>query len=303
MIESRSYVNSDYNMIMDFLREMYIQNDKEHCWLPQRWEYAEYNCNPIYVQRGWDDWKKYTRIWEENGKIAAIAHKETKYEVFLQIRPGYEFLSDKMLEYIESIVPLEKHGDGQVELNLFVNNSKRWIEDTLILRGYIKNNECSYYTMQYLNKTYVLVLPEGFKFVDGNDVKDKNTRFLCCHLGFHSDDEPDKLPAGDFYMENGPSFTHHLQLMTQDDKGNLCSYCTIWYDEKLRIGMFEPVCTRKNYRMLGLGKAMLIEGLRRLKEVGAEKASVHCWGEDILKFYSSAGFAAYDHDYPWKKKF
>ena len=45
-----------------------------------------------------DYWKKYIRIWEENYKIVAIAHKETKYEVFLQIRPDYEFLADEMLD-------------------------------------------------------------------------------------------------------------------------------------------------------------------------------------------------------------
>lgn len=62
MIKNRCFIDSDYEKIMDFLREIYIQTGKQHCWLPQRWEYAEYNCNPLYVQRGWDDWKKYNLI-------------------------------------------------------------------------------------------------------------------------------------------------------------------------------------------------------------------------------------------------
>lgn len=82
----------------------------------------------------------------------------------------------------------------------------------------------------------------------------------------HPDDEPDRLPVKDFYMEYAPTFKADLQLMVQDDKGNLCSYCMIWYSEELRIGMFEPVCTREDYRMRGIGKAMLTEGLRRLKK-------------------------------------
>jgi hypothetical protein len=301
LIESRYYKVGDYEKIMDFLREIYIQTGKQHCWLPQRWEYAEFNCNPLYVQRGWDDWTKYIQIWEENDKILAVAHKETKYEVFLQIRPGYEFLADEMLNFIENTVPLEKHGN-QCELNLFTDDTKYWMEDILLQRGYIKNDKCSYYNVQDLNKIYVPILPDNFQFVDGNDIKDQKSRLLCCHLGFHPDDEPDRLPVKDFYMEHAPSFRPELQIMTQDDNGNLCSYCVIWYDEKLKIGLFEPVCTRIDYRMRGIGKAMLTEGLRRLKEIGAEKAYVGC-SDSLRTFYNSTGFITYASNYTWKKKF
>jgi nitrogen regulatory protein PII/ribosomal protein S18 acetylase RimI-like enzyme len=156
--------------------------------------------------------------------------------------------------------------------------------------------------VQDLNKTYVPILPDNFQFVDGNDIKDQKSRLLCCHLGFHPDDEPDRLPVKDFYMEHAPSFRPELQIMTQDDNGNLCSYCVIWYDEKLKIGLFEPVCTRIDYRMRGIGKAMLTEGLRRLKEIGAEKAYVGC-SDSLRTFYNSAGFTTYGSNHAWKKKF
>jgi GNAT superfamily N-acetyltransferase len=302
LIKNRGFISGDYEKIMDFFREIYVQTGKQHCWLPQRWEYAEYNCNPLYMERGWDDWKKYIHIWEEEDKIVAIAHKETKYEVFLQIRPDYEFLANEMINIIENTVPLEKHGN-ECELNLFINGSKSWIDNILVQRGYIKNDECSYYNVQNLNNVYIPILPDGLHIVDGNDIKDQKSRLLCCHLGFHSDDEPDRLPVKDFYMEYAPTYRADLQLMTQDNKANLCSYCMIWYDEKIKVGMFEPVCTRKDYRMRGIGKAMIIEGLRRLKEIGAEKAYVMSWGDNRRRFYNSTGFITYDTEYPWKKKF
>lgn len=301
MIKYRNYTDSDYEKIMDFLREIYTITGRQHCWLPQRWQYAEYNCNPLYMQRGWDNWKKYIRIWEENNKIVAIAHKETKYEVFLQIRPCYEFLASEMINFIENTVPLEKH-DRKCELSVFVNDTKGFMDHILTQRGYIKDNKCRYYNVHTLNKVYTPKLSDGFRFVDGTQIKDQRARLLCCHLGFHSDDEPDKLPVKDFFLENAPTFRGELQLMTQNESGILCSYCTIWYDEKLKIGLFEPVCTRKNYRMHGIGKAMIIEGFRRLKEIGAEKAYVGC-SEELRKFYNSAGFITYDSDYPWKKSF
>ena len=66
--------------------------------------------------------------------------------------------------------------------------------------------------------------------------------------------------------------------------------------------MFEPVCTRKAYRKKGLGKAMIIEGLRRLKAMGAKKAYVESYGEDRKSFYNKAGFITYDGDYAYRKK-
>ncbi len=302
MIKDRKYQVSDYERIMDFLREMYLQTGKQHCWLPQRWEYAEYNCNSLYVNRGWEDWKNYIRIWEDNGKIVAIAHKESGYEVFMQIRPTYEFLADEMLDYLETTVPLERHGD-ECELWLYINDSKRWIEKKLINRGYFKNDECCYYNYQKLTGNFKPELPEGYRFVDGTEITDKKSRYLCCHLGFHPSDEPNILPSTDFNMEYAPMFNPKFEIMTQDKDGNLCSFCVVWYDDKLKIGMFEPVCTRINYRMKGLGKQMLIEGLRRLKDIGAEKAYVESFGDSRRAFYNSAGFITYDSDYPWRKKF
>lgn len=302
LIKDRKYQVSDYEKVMDFLREMYSLTGKQHCWLPQRWEYAEYHCNPLYVNRGWEDWKNYIRIWEENKKIVAIAHKETGFDIFMQIRPDYEFLANDMLEYLETTVTLDRNCE-KCELWLYVNSSQRWIEEKLINRGYLKNDECCYYNYINLSGNFIPKLPEGFRFVDGTDIKDKKARYLCCHLGFHPDDEPNSIPSFDLHMEHAPMFNPKFEIMTQDKDGNLCSFCVAWYDQKLKIGMIEPVCTRINYRMKGLGKQMLIESLRRLKEIGAEKVYVESFGDKRKRFYNSVGFITYDCDYPWRKKF
>jgi len=302
MILNRTYKKDDYNKIINFLREIYIETNKQHCWLPQRWEYAEYNSNTIDLSKGWKDWKEFIRIWEEDNKIVAIAHKESGFEVFLQIRPKYEFLALEMINYLEKTIPNGKKNEN-CELWLYVNNTKKFIEPILKDRGYSKNSECCYYNYQDLNKDYSPKLPEGYSFADGNDVKNKEARKLCCHLGFHPDDEPNTLPLGDFTMEDAPLFNPKFEIMTKDTKGNLCSFCIIWYDEILNIGMLEPVCTRLAYRRKGLGTAMITEGLRRLKKIGAKKVYVESYGNSRKSFYQSLGFTTYDSDYPWKKKF
>lgn len=154
-----------------------------------------------------------------------------------------------------------------------------------------------------LSRDFNPKLPKEYKFVDGIDITNQSSRSLCCHLGFHPDDEPNTQPSTGFNMENAPMFNPKLEIMTQDKDGSLSSFCVVWYDEKLKIGMFEPVCTRVNYRKKGLGKQMIIEGLRRLKESGAEKAYVESFGENRRRFYNKVGFITYDKDYPWRKEF
>lgn len=92
-----------------------------------------------------------------------------------------------------------------------------------------------------------------------------------------------------------------LDLVAVSPQGRFASYAIIWYDPLNKVGEFEPVGTRKAFRGLGLGKAVLLEGFRRLKQLGAEKAIVYCM-PDTLKFYQSAGFQAVDKWLDYSKK-
>jgi ribosomal protein S18 acetylase RimI-like enzyme len=64
-----------------------------------------------------------------------------------------------------------------------------------------------------------------------------------------------------------------------------------------RTGEFEPVGARPAHRRKGLGKAVILEGLPRLRERGAEAGivySVHS-NEAATKLYESAGFRTLLH--------
>ena len=52
------------------------------------------------------------------------------------------------------------------------------------------------------------------------------------------------------------------------------AFCTVWLDAVHGVGEFEPVGTRSAFRRQGLARAVLLEGLRRLQECGAESAVV-----------------------------
>jgi GNAT superfamily N-acetyltransferase len=56
--------------------------------------------------------------------------------------------------------------------------------------------------------------------------------------------------------------------------GGLASYVGIIWDPPNRRGLFEPVCTHPEHRGRGLALAVMREGLRRLRGLGAIDASV-----------------------------
>jgi GNAT superfamily N-acetyltransferase len=76
--------------------------------------------------------------------------------------------------------------------------------------------------------------------------------------------------------------------------GRVASYVLVWYDDANRVGEFEPVGTHRDFRRLGLARAMSLDALRRLREAGGERAIVLCRGDEAYPapklLYESVGF-------------
>ena len=76
--------------------------------------------------------------------------------------------------------------------------------------------------------------------------------------------------------------------------GSVASYTLAWLDEENRVGEFEPVGTHEAHQRRGLGRAVNLFALQRLRDEGATEALVGCRGDDAYpiprKLYESVGF-------------
>ncbi len=72
-----------------------------------------------------------------------------------------------------------------------------------------------------------------------------------------------------------------------------------WLCEEKKVAYVEPVCTDPDFRKKGLGKAALLESIRRCIEFGAEEVIV----ESSLPIYLSSGFFPKFIRHPWDKEF
>jgi ribosomal protein S18 acetylase RimI-like enzyme len=89
-----------------------------------------------------------------------------------------------------------------------------------------------------------------------------------------------------------PGYIPELDLLAVAPGGEFASYCICWLDLANQTGEFEPVGTRPAFRGKGVGKAVMLEGLRRLKVHGARTAIVYSAGDNpaSIRLYESVGF-------------
>ena len=100
-----------------------------------------------------------------------------------------------------------------------------------------------------------------------------------------------------------PAYRPELDVIAVAADGSGASACTCWYDEATRCGEFEAVGTLEAFQRLGMGKAVIVEGLRRLYELGARQAIVETTisNAPAIALYRSCGFEEVARDYGWMK--
>ncbi len=301
MIKSRKYKNEDYEQVIKFLQDMYLNKNKYFCWLPQRWEYSEYNCNSLYLERGWDDWKNYIGIWEEAGKIIGVCHKETKYNAFLQINDNYYNLIPELVRFAEKTIKNSEENKDSV--TIFVPETATEVSIYLKSEGYIKQPRSSSINVHNIQGEYIPKLHSEYELVNAKNVEDALLRFNALNAGFHpSDSFVDILPRSFEMYESAPTFKKEFEIMTRVINGELSSFSTVWYDSITKTGKLEPVCTKVNHRKKGLAKSMIIQGISLLQEAGATKVYVETSGEDLRTFYNNIGFETIEEVWPWVKE-
>ena len=94
-----------------------------------------------------------------------------------------------------------------------------------------------------------------------------------------------------------------MDLVAVASDGSIASFCSIWFDDVTRTAYFEPVATVPVHRRRGLGKALMFEGLHRLKRMGAKVAFVGGYSQVANTLYFSVMGPDHDTSEPWEKDF
>ena len=296
-----AYTENDFLRIRDFLVDSYKNNYFQHNWLIDRWNFCRYVSQSMH--NTFHTWPDTVGVWtDENNKIVAVVNSEgeNRGEAFFQLEK-LDFSDDLLNEFINyAELKFPAKNESGVFINLRVNENSYHLKEIVKQRGYILQNWKETTASLLINQDCDVIIPEGFRIVDSTTVS--NYQKGLAHgraFGYYKNDQPDDTMGERAVASliNAPDYKPGLDLSIVDKNDEIAAFATVWYDKSNQIGILEPVGTIPKYRKMGLGKAVIYEGINRIGKRGAKKMYV---GSD-QKFYLSIGFTVEYSKEIWKK--
>lgn len=286
---------NDFSRVGDFLIETYQSGDKLYNWLQPRWEYMHFH--PMIKQV---DLSK-IGIAEDGGEIMGVVHFEhAERQVYFQLRPGYEHIKPLLFDYAEENFKGISKSAGRLIRAIYINDFDTPLEEIAKSRGYQKwidyGEDMSTYNLT--KPVPAASLPQGFTLHSLADDLDLAKINRVLWRGFnHSGLAPEEEIQGRRESMQAPNFRKDLTIVVVAPDGNYVSYSGMWFVPQNRVAYIEPVAADLDYRRMGLGKAAVLESIRRVANLGAEVV----WVGSGLDFYLGMGFEKMFTTYPWVK--
>jgi len=286
----------DSERISEFLIRHYEPQNRDGNWLQPAWEYAM--THPWLDQHSLGS----ITIWEDDGEVVAVSHYEHRLgEAFFQLHPKYGELKPQMLDCAE-VNLRAANAHGHVVLNCYVNDFDAELEAIVQSRGYVPRPDLNRPLFEYSVAAPIEPppLPEGFRLLTLADENDLAKVDRVLWRGFNHPGEPHAESVdGRGIMQSGPRFRKDLAVVVREPGGAFVAYCGMWYVPEHAYAYIEPVATDPDHRRKGLGRAAVMEGIRRC---AAEGARVIYVGSD-LPFYTALGFVERHVANCWQKVF
>jgi len=297
---SRQYeYPADYGRVSEFLVAHYQPGNADGNWLQPEWEYMHFH--PLLDRSSLGK----IGIWEAGGEIVAVVHYEWHLgEAFFDFHPEYRCLRTAMLDHAEANLTGKSRRDGRKYLCAFVNDNDVELQRLVQSRGYERypDGKRPRYRFDIPDRFPAISLPVGFRLTSLAEECDWAKVHRVLWRGFdHGDDVPmnEQEYESRRKMFDTPTARRDLKIAVAAPNGDFVAFCGMFYEPQHRFALVEPVATDPTYRRLGLGRAAVLEGIRRCSLLGATVAYV---GSD-QQFYRSIGFTkGYDTEC-WLKYF
>lgn len=241
-------------------------------------------------------------MWFDHETLVGISTFDTRIDgkCFFALKTGYEFLHREMIEHAEK--NFAKNGKAQ----LLIQDGDTGFQQTAMKMGYVatQNKDCdSVFDIDVGKIQYSL--PEGFSITSMKDTFDLYQYGQVLWKGFNHElngegafaPTPEKIEVFKKEFER-PNVNLELKIAVVAPDGNFVSYCGMWQDSATQNALVEPVATDPAYRKMGLGRAAVLEAIRRCGLLGAQKAYVG----SSQQFYYHIGFRPCITSTFWERK-
>ena len=301
-VYSRKYrADPDFQRVRGFLIDTYGITRQPFNWTLERWDYCRYFVNNLW-DRDTQQWEDLVRVWESDGQIIGVACYEGRLgEVYPQVHPNHRDLEAEMMAWAEEHLTVERE-DGTHRLSVRAYDYDTFRQTMLQKRGYHRVDHLEHRYRRSLEAPLPEpAVPKGYTVRSLREDDELSERCLALGRAFRS--KPADLEVYRS-LQSAPGYRLDLDIVIEAPDASFAAFALTWYDEVNGIGAFEPVGTDPDHQGKGLGKAVMYEGFRRLKALGATVAYVGT-GPQIAanRLYRSVGFDEDFTDHAWTKVF
>jgi GNAT superfamily N-acetyltransferase len=232
-------------------------------------------------------------FWADGGQVLGVcvlAPVQSAYDVF--VRPD--------LRGTPEAEAMEQWAEARLLAQGVTHVKVDWIAKTDAVRcerfearGYKSDDssDLNYY-VQALQAVPEPQLPEGYSIRATLGEAELEERALASYAAFKSKWAMDKYLERRLSFMRSPGFVRERDRVVVSAAGRVASFCIYWVDPVNKVGLFEPVGTHPDFQGKGLGKALLLDTLRRMQAEGMETANVCAEAKNPAanRLYQSVGF-------------
>jgi len=245
--------------------------------------------------------EKNLRLWEDKqGKLLGFAITQTPWltlDYALHPVAREQGLEERILAW-----GLERWPHLMAErgwrYSLFVEARENWTERIALLErlGFVLDDWHTLHLGQPLAHTLPPpVVPEGFSIRPLAGAAEAQACAALHRAAFGTKNMTDDWRRCVLTM---PQYLPALDLVAVDAAGVLAGFCLCWFSQRGYdtsggpVGQIEPIGVLPDFQQRGLGRALVLEGLRRMQARGATTAYVDSDGENDASYalYESVGF-------------
>jgi ribosomal protein S18 acetylase RimI-like enzyme len=215
------------------------------------------------------------RLWEEEGRVVAWSWlKGAKGWLEWDVRRDRLHLLEEILDEPRAEIAVCHDDDEPVRA-------------ALAERGFVEPRWAIHLNLRDLEEPPAQApLPDGFRCrtVEPGDLAER----VAIHREVWA---PSRVTESSFANVRATwPYRGSLDCVCEAPGGRFAAYVLAWPDDENRVGLFEPVGTREEFRRRGLGAAVCTFALRRLHEEGLRQAIVGCASGPACALYESLGF-------------
>lgn len=239
------------------------------------------------------------RLWlDDTGCVLAFAWPSGD-QVDILVHPSSPYLHDAALAWAEFYYRLNAPEGSAEPLRAWGFTGDAARNAALEARGYRKTDSgLVYYVQALMQPLAPPTLPAGYTAGCVLTEEDIHARVAVQRAAFQSEF---MTVEKQLTVMGAPTYRSELDVVVLAPDRTFAAFALVWYDEANRLGVFEPVGVSAAHQRLGLGRAVMQEGLRRLQAVGAHRAVVQTGpqNEAACRLYEAAGFIEIDRCYAW----